>query len=166
MCSQSSELCTVSPLNCAQSVSPLNCVQSILSDLHCFMVIHCRGAKIPVARSTIFCTVAPNLCTDSLWILPHVTLLVYRILSLFLRFWQICGPPNYTRKPGTAGFIILLFQQLVLSACSVTSTLAFVRGCCRLPLRHRCTLPPAMAVFSHAVPALLWPQLPSSWEMY
>jgi len=64
-------------------------------------------------------------------------------------------------RPGTAGFIILVFQEAVLSVCSATSTLAFVRGCCWPPLRHRCTLPKAMTAFSRAVPALLWPQLPA-----
>jgi hypothetical protein len=40
--SQFPQLCTV---------SSLNCVQSVPSDLHRFIVVCCRGAKIPVARS-------------------------------------------------------------------------------------------------------------------
>lgn len=148
----------------SQSASPLNCIQPVSpvgsSLLYGHILQRCKNPGRQVARATIFCTVVPNICIDSMWILPHVKLLEYRILSLVLRFWKICGPLNYTRKPGTAGFIILVFHE-VLSVCSITSTLAFVRGCCWPPLRHRCTLPTAMAVFSHAVPALLCPQLPT-----
>ena len=173
LCTVSLLKCTVSILNCVQSVSPLNSVQPVRplncvqpvsplgsSLLYGHLLQRCKNPGRQIARATIFCTLAPNICTDSLWILSHVTLLAYRILSLVLRFWKICGPLNYTRQPGTAGLIILVFQD-DLSVCSVTSTLAFVGGCCWPPLRHRCTLPTAMAVCSHAVPALLWSQLPA-----
>jgi len=47
-----------------------------------------------------FCTVSPNICGPSLWILLHVSLLAPEVLWWLLDFWKICVPPaGTTRKP-------------------------------------------------------------------
>ena len=45
-----------------------------------------------VARSTKFCTAAPNMCGSLVWNLLHVTFVAPRILRRLLEFWKSVGP--------------------------------------------------------------------------
>jgi hypothetical protein len=48
-----------------------------------------------VARTTKFCTVAPNICGSSVWNFLHVTILVPRILRWLLNFFgNLCSPAD------------------------------------------------------------------------
>jgi hypothetical protein len=54
--------------------------------------LEARGAQIPGARATKFCTVAPNICGPSMWNLLYVTLMAPRILEWLLDFWKSFAP--------------------------------------------------------------------------
>jgi hypothetical protein len=52
--------------------------------LHYIVNEGCTNHGCEVALATEFCTVAPNICGPSVWILLHVTLLAPKILRWLL----------------------------------------------------------------------------------
>ena len=63
-----------------------------------------------VARSTKFCTAAPNMCGSSVWNLLHVTFLAPRILRRLLEFSRSVGPwlllDRYNDYPARAASLL------------------------------------------------------------